>query len=349
MSPINKAREYIRSKVQTPALVHPMLPDEIKRKVKNSNIWLDNFERVGDLIAYLKRFEAENDDPIYQAMHSHGLKTFEDISTAFETQFSLWASDCTRPTDFIVGDQYSAHQILIFTRNYDTRAGGMFVLEAGGQPSCVVIKATLSGGRYPNAWLEEPLRLKYYLKSIDNKFGEHFKANASILNNKNIPILTFVRKSESTPFTYQGVFNYRTIVRERDGSKWFELERNKAEAGVIEDATFAAKVFAEQTRVARQSPREQRLARLAVAQKKPTEILVLSSNFRRNPDVVAEVLERAAGKCEECFHAAPFIRKSDDTPYLEVHHRLPLAKGGEDTVENAIGLCPNCHRKGHFG
>ncbi|MGB4922720.1 MAG: HNH endonuclease signature motif containing protein, partial [Candidatus Nitrotoga sp.] len=36
-------------------------------------------------------------------------------------------------------------------------------------------------------------------------------------------------------------------------------------------------------------------------------------------------------------------------PYLEVHHKMQLAKGGEDTVENALGLCPNCHRYSHFG
>ncbi len=40
---------------------------------------------------------------------------------------------------------------------------------------------------------------------------------------------------------------------------------------------------------------------------------------------------------------------SDKTPYLEVHHRIPLAKKGEDTVANAIALCPNCHRKSHYG
>jgi 5-methylcytosine-specific restriction protein A len=26
-----------------------------------------------------------------------------------------------------------------------------------------------------------------------------------------------------------------------------------------------------------------------------------------------------------------------------------LAEGGEDTVENALALCPNCHRRLHFG
>lgn len=71
--------------------------------------------------------------------------------------------------------------------------------------------------------------------------------------------------------------------------------------------------------------------------------------FDRNPYVVAEVLIRAKGNCEGCGQPAPFSRRTDSTPYLEVHHIKPLSKGGHDSIENAIGLCPNCHRKAHFG
>lgn len=71
--------------------------------------------------------------------------------------------------------------------------------------------------------------------------------------------------------------------------------------------------------------------------------------FRRNPAVIAEVLDRANGHCEECRKIAPFKRASDGSPYLEVHHITPLSEGGEDTVKNAQALCPNCHREAHFG
>lgn len=71
--------------------------------------------------------------------------------------------------------------------------------------------------------------------------------------------------------------------------------------------------------------------------------------FQRNPDVIAEVLIRANGICEKCGRDAPFKRKSDGTPYLEVHHMKRLADGGEDTIENTIAVCPNCHRELHFG
>ena len=94
---------------------------------------------------------------------------------------------------------------------------------------------------------------------------------------------------------------------------------------------------------------EARRKRLSVTQTKPKINIVQITSFERNPDVVAEVLERASGICECCKKNAPFFKKSDGTPYLEVHHKIPLALGGEDSVENAEALCPNCHRKTHYG
>lgn len=83
--------------------------------------------------------------------------------------------------------------------------------------------------------------------------------------------------------------------------------------------------------------------------KVPRTRLVVSLVFERNPYVVVEVLGRASGACERCKSPAPFRKRKDNTPYLEVHHQIRLADGGEDTVENAIALCPNCHRQLHFG
>jgi 5-methylcytosine-specific restriction endonuclease McrA len=100
---------------------------------------------------------------------------------------------------------------------------------------------------------------------------------------------------------------------------------------------------------ARSSSPAQRKSRLAKAPKKPERVTVSASVFRRNADVVAEVLERAAGRCEDCKRLAPFLKRADGEPYLEVHHKIPLADDGDDTVENAIALCPNCHRGMHFG
>lgn len=88
---------------------------------------------------------------------------------------------------------------------------------------------------------------------------------------------------------------------------------------------------------------------LEAAPESPVSFTTTTTIFRRNPGVIAEVLVRSNGHCEKCQKAAPFKRASDGSPYLEVHHHIPLSKGGNDKIENALALCPNCHREAHFG
>lgn len=92
-----------------------------------------------------------------------------------------------------------------------------------------------------------------------------------------------------------------------------------------------------------------RRQRLAVATTKPKRTVRIVHDYYRNADVIVEVLNRAQGACEGCGEPAPFNRRSNGTAYLEVHHIVRLADDGNDTVENAIALCPNCHRRKHFG
>lgn len=115
-----------------------------------------------------------------------------------------------------------------------------------------------------------------------------------------------------------------------------------------ESASDAAK-FEERVNASLRLGSETRRARLKHAPRTPSARKVETIIFDRNPDVVAEVLDRAGGYCERCGSSAPFIRKSNGTPYLEVHHKIQLAKGGDDTVSNSQALCPNCHRELHHG
>ncbi|PSW01246.1 HNH endonuclease signature motif containing protein [Photobacterium aquimaris] len=64
---------------------------------------------------------------------------------------------------------------------------------------------------------------------------------------------------------------------------------------------------------------------------------------------VAKALYKANGICEACHQPAPFIKKSNGQPYLEVHHIKSLSDGGKDSLENVQAICPNCHREMHFG
>lgn len=57
---------------------------------------------------------------------------------------------------------------------------------------------------------------------------------------------------------------------------------------------------------------------------------------------------RSDGKCEYCVKPAPFL-SSKKEPFLEVHHIIRLIDDGVDSPPNVIALCPNCHRRAHYG
>lgn len=78
----------------------------------------------------------------------------------------------------------------------------------------------------------------------------------------------------------------------------------------------------------------------------PRRVQVTTTSFSRLVSVVDEVQRRAGGRCEACDATAPFTGDSGE-PFLEVHHVCRLADGGPDRVENAVALCPNCHRAFH--
>ncbi|MDB4606323.1 HNH endonuclease [Crocinitomicaceae bacterium] len=80
----------------------------------------------------------------------------------------------------------------------------------------------------------------------------------------------------------------------------------------------------------------------------PKSYITRNNSYYRSPEVKLYVLESANWQCELCDEAAPF--ETDELiPYLELHHLVRLADGGSDTPENAVALCPNCHRKLHYG
>jgi 5-methylcytosine-specific restriction enzyme A len=88
----------------------------------------------------------------------------------------------------------------------------------------------------------------------------------------------------------------------------------------------------------------QRRAKQAV--KMPGSREVTAKQYQRNEYVAEEARRRANGVCQLCETPAPFKNKKG-IPHLEVHHIVWLARGGEDSLENTVALCPNCHRKMH--
>ncbi|MER2556592.1 MAG: HNH endonuclease signature motif containing protein [Candidatus Competibacter denitrificans] len=81
----------------------------------------------------------------------------------------------------------------------------------------------------------------------------------------------------------------------------------------------------------------------------PLKIETRTSMFLRNPYVAEQAKRLAEGRCQDCGNPAPFVNKSTNELFLEVHHIIPLSQGGKDILKNVVALCPNCHRKRHYG
>lgn len=63
-----------------------------------------------------------------------------------------------------------------------------------------------------------------------------------------------------------------------------------------------------------------------------------SLRLRLNP-LKYEALEKANAHCQMC---------GISYPYLEVSHIKPLSQDGEQSIDNIIVVCPDCHRSSDY-
>lgn len=81
-------------------------------------------------------------------------------------------------------------------------------------------------------------------------------------------------------------------------------------------------------------------------QTNPVMVQTSQIAYEQDPLVKAWVLKQARGTCELCRQHGPFKTRQGEW-FLETHHVVPLTRGGRDTIENTVALCPNCHRRCH--
>jgi len=341
-----QAKQYVLDKVILPASESNLLSTKVKDVTRNQIPWISNFNKIGDLHRYLVSITRTKDASVDE-LTSLNFDTFESILPEFEERYSDYLNDITNFDDFEVGKCYSSRDLLSVVGNYDTRSGGIQLYKAKGQLQGIAIKVTLKGGKYDNDWLIDGEVLKYYMKSIKGVFKESYGDNTAIINSHDLPIYTFVRENgKDKKFTYRGVFKYLDSVNEGN-EKWFKLARSGSKNAYSLDEIN--RKFLSEVETSSNMSSSKRKERLLISSKKPKTRSVLTVIYERNPDVVAEVLKLAKGFCGICKKSAPFNRRKNKTPYLEVHHKTRLADGGDDTIENAVALCPNCHREEHYG
>lgn len=82
------------------------------------------------------------------------------------------------------------------------------------------------------------------------------------------------------------------------------------------------------------------------ARKKGASRTTTVNTFERDSYVIEYAKRWAQGVCQLCEKNAPFKNKKGD-PYLHTHHIDWLSRDGDDSIENTVALCPNCHDKMH--
>jgi len=89
-------------------------------------------------------------------------------------------------------------------------------------------------------------------------------------------------------------------------------------------------------------------------EKKKTKSVNGNSIYPRNPSHAKKAILDANFSCEISPDHKTFIQRFNLKPFAEAHHLIPLRYHNEfkfslDVPANIISLCPNCHRKLHFG
>ena len=185
---------------------------------------------------------------------------------------------------------------------------------------------------------------KFYIKPL----SDEEKSEIGLTTGKTSPLFSLENFPEPNAIdTYKNSDINAWVNSERDNS--LDLLLYSIREYVFATLNDIDESFTNELQYSMARTSEERLERLKNASKNPKQIIVKTLIYKRNSDVLVEALYRAKGVCESCGVNAPFTRKKDLTPYLEVHHIVQLSKGGEDTLDNAIAICPNCHREKHFG
>lgn len=84
------------------------------------------------------------------------------------------------------------------------------------------------------------------------------------------------------------------------------------------------------------------------------QVLHTSNEFKRSSIIKNQTIEAAGYLCEINTDHQTFIAASNNHPYMEGHHAVPMKKqalfqNSLDVYANIVCLCPICHRQLHYG
>jgi len=89
------------------------------------------------------------------------------------------------------------------------------------------------------------------------------------------------------------------------------------------------------------------LRRIKDCENEKSEIIIIKGkSYKRHNYLMAQIKRYRDFKCQFCSTSIP---KENGEFYIEACHIKAKAKGGKDSLENVLVLCPNCHKLFDFG
>lgn len=232
------------------------------------------------------------------------------------------------------------------------RCGNMGGLRRSTATNSLVIISDHTKSFYEDKWHNKTL----YYTGMGKKGDQYinFMQNKTLANSEiNGVTLHLFEVLKPTEYTYRGIVSlsehpYQEQQYDKDGINrkvWIFPLTLINEQAVSEDS-INAYIDEQAIRARSMNLSELRLR----ASQNNSEVVssrkVVTQIFIRDPYIAEYAKRRANGKCQLCKCSAPFKTTQGD-PYLECHHIDWVSKGGSDTIDNTVALCPNCHRKMH--
>jgi 5-methylcytosine-specific restriction protein A len=197
--------------------------------------------------------------------------------------------------------------------------------------------------------------LKYTGMGIKGDQDINFMQNKTLAKSDENGVDVFLFEvTKPKVYTYRGRVRlaakpYTANQKDKDGNDrevWIFPLKIVSETPLITEKEFIQKQEQEEKK-ASSLPFEELKRRAQNAVKNKATKEATTKVYPRDPNVAAYAKKRANGFCQLCDNTAPFNSK-DNIPYLEVHHIIWLSQSGEDSINNTVALCPNCHRKMHI-
>lgn len=244
-------------------------------------------------------------------------------------------------TGLNVGDEITNNELVkIF------KCGNMSGMRRSKKTNTLVLVSDETKGLYKDVWKNGVLHYTGMGKIGDQDLEKDQNRTLYYSNSNGVEVHLF-EVLKKTIYTYRGVVTlvdspYQDIQLDDNGNErkvWiFPIKPISNVQEQIENCS--------EIEIAQLSNKELiRRSEIISIKREPKK--VSSLEYFRDPYLKEMVKRIADGKCQYCSNDAPFFDKKG-APYLEEHHVKWLSQGGEDTIDNLVAICPNCHKMVHI-